>query len=407
MKIKLVVLIGKNAGQVIPISDNRFFIGRAEDCHLRPRDERVSRHHCAILSEEGFVAIRDFGSRNGTFVNGERVHPERELRNGDRLKVGNLEFEVRIAGARKKPKVRSIQEAAARTLEEARAQEAAQGDADVNDWLDDDTSDWLDDDVQAVEPETHTHSAPQDAGRLKEHGSQNTEQAAPTDDAEQSRIEEMLASPEAQAAELARLRAAVEQTHVYYSFPEQSWLNFELLDPDSAACRTLAEPFYRLVVLDVAQGLDPDGRFDFTRFLRYVLAQMNERFQLDLDPEKFHPEVIVQVLKDEQRSLFCFLNAQHLSPDGFQHLREFTQLRHRVLYCGRNAHIAQFSIPVGVVVGTAIPEAPMDDEKIIELELPPPAPKEIATPSGIAGKSLSSGSREAAANMLRNFFRRP
>lgn len=133
MEVKLIVATGKNAGQKIAVSGSKFFIGRAEDCHLRPRSDLISRHHCAVVVEEGYVAIRDFGSKNGTFVNGERVKAERELKNGDRLSVGQLEFEVELAvsvAGKKKPKVHSIQEAAQRT-----AQSAPDDELDLASWL--------------------------------------------------------------------------------------------------------------------------------------------------------------------------------------------------------------------------------------------------------------------------------
>jgi pSer/pThr/pTyr-binding forkhead associated (FHA) protein len=120
MEVKLVVASGKNAGQKIAVPGPKFFIGRAEDCHLRPNSDLVSRHHCVIVVEDGFVAVRDFGSKNGTFVNGEAVRAEQELKNGDHLKVGQLEFVIELAvtvGGKKKPKVHSIQEAAARAAQ--------------------------------------------------------------------------------------------------------------------------------------------------------------------------------------------------------------------------------------------------------------------------------------------------
>ena len=120
MEVKLVVAHGKNAGQKIAVPGPKFFIGRAEDCQLRPNSDMVSRHHCVIVVEDGFVAVRDFGSKNGTFVNDEPVRAEQELKNGDHLKVGQLDFTVELAvtvGGKKKPKVHSIQEAAARAAQ--------------------------------------------------------------------------------------------------------------------------------------------------------------------------------------------------------------------------------------------------------------------------------------------------
>ena len=99
MELRLVVVGGKNAGRKISVAGPKFFIGRSEECQLRPNSDLVSRHHCAILLEEDFAAIRDFGSKNGTFVNGERVRGEQELNSGDRLRVGPLEFDVELTEA--------------------------------------------------------------------------------------------------------------------------------------------------------------------------------------------------------------------------------------------------------------------------------------------------------------------
>ncbi|MBQ9372753.1 MAG: FHA domain-containing protein [Thermoguttaceae bacterium] len=134
MKVELKVLGGSRSGQVIPITIPQFMIGRAEDCHLKPRSELISRYHCAILTESAYVAVRDLGSKNGVYVNGERIGVEQELKNGDRLAIGPLEFEVVVLAtpkAERKPKVESISDVVARTVEQnsinvATAQQAAQ-----------------------------------------------------------------------------------------------------------------------------------------------------------------------------------------------------------------------------------------------------------------------------------------
>lgn len=94
MEVKLVVANGRNVGQAIPVSGPKFLIGRADDCQLRPRSDVISRYHCVILLEENYISVRDFGSKNGTFVNGEQIMGEQELHDGDRLRVGQLEFDV-------------------------------------------------------------------------------------------------------------------------------------------------------------------------------------------------------------------------------------------------------------------------------------------------------------------------
>lgn len=94
MKLELKVVSGSRSGLVIPITIPQFMIGRAEDCQLKPRSELISRYHCAILSEPSYVAVRDLGSKNGVYVNGERIGVEQELKNGDKLAIGPLEFQV-------------------------------------------------------------------------------------------------------------------------------------------------------------------------------------------------------------------------------------------------------------------------------------------------------------------------
>jgi pSer/pThr/pTyr-binding forkhead associated (FHA) protein len=148
MDLKLKVLEGKSAGQEIAVRGKKFFIGRAEDCHLRPGSDLISRHHCVLLVEDGYAGVRDFGSKNGTYVNDERVVGERELKPGDRLTVGPLRFEVRIdhgLAAKKRPPVVDIKEAAARA-----AQDASKDPFDVAGWLSDEPTD------ETVSGDTHT-----------------------------------------------------------------------------------------------------------------------------------------------------------------------------------------------------------------------------------------------------------
>jgi pSer/pThr/pTyr-binding forkhead associated (FHA) protein len=137
MDVKLVVIGGKNQGREIPVTEPEFIIGRSEGCHLRPASDRISRKHCIIRRQEGRVTVVDLKSTNHTYVNEEQVNGERELKNGDRLKVGNLEFEVQLAvsvGGKIKPKVHTVQEAAARTVQTKAAND---DDLDITDWLED------------------------------------------------------------------------------------------------------------------------------------------------------------------------------------------------------------------------------------------------------------------------------
>ena len=89
MSFNVKVLVGNSAGQVVNIPGPKFYIGRSEDCQLRPRSDLISRHHCAFIVEGEYFGIRDFGSKNGTYCNGQRVIGECELKDGDKLTTLN------------------------------------------------------------------------------------------------------------------------------------------------------------------------------------------------------------------------------------------------------------------------------------------------------------------------------
>jgi hypothetical protein len=93
---ELKVVDGKHAGQVIPLNRRKFLIGREQDCQLRPNSEMVSRHHCVFSIDDFSVRLRDLGSTNGTLVNGNRIRKDVVLVAGDRIVIGNLEFELVI-----------------------------------------------------------------------------------------------------------------------------------------------------------------------------------------------------------------------------------------------------------------------------------------------------------------------
>jgi pSer/pThr/pTyr-binding forkhead associated (FHA) protein len=109
MKFSLLVLTaGKQEGKLLEIKLPQFLVGRDPQCHLRPASALISKRHCVLIQREEKAFIRDFDSTNGTFVNDEQVKGERELKNGDHLKIGPIEFTVKLeAGAGVAPSTRT------------------------------------------------------------------------------------------------------------------------------------------------------------------------------------------------------------------------------------------------------------------------------------------------------------
>jgi len=64
-----------------------FLMGRQGDNHLVLRDNRISRTHARIVSENGEYFLEDMDSRHGTFVNGQRVK-RHKLKDSDRVDFG-------------------------------------------------------------------------------------------------------------------------------------------------------------------------------------------------------------------------------------------------------------------------------------------------------------------------------
>ncbi|MCZ8515878.1 DUF6382 domain-containing protein [Paenibacillus filicis] len=81
------------------ISKSHFIIGRgAGEADLIVGEQGVSRVHAELVKEEKECVIRDLGSRNGTFVNGELLVPYRmqPLREGDIVKIITTEYTFRM-----------------------------------------------------------------------------------------------------------------------------------------------------------------------------------------------------------------------------------------------------------------------------------------------------------------------
>jgi len=71
------------------------FLGRLEDNHIQLARPGVSRKHAVIEASASGFTLKDLGSQNGTYLNGERVDTH-ELADGDRIVIGDAQILYRI-----------------------------------------------------------------------------------------------------------------------------------------------------------------------------------------------------------------------------------------------------------------------------------------------------------------------
>ena len=86
----------------IALREGENLLGRTDDTAVWIDSATVSRRHARLLVERGRVVLEDLGSRNGTWVRGERVIAPVELRDGEEFRVGRVPVTlraVRVAGS--------------------------------------------------------------------------------------------------------------------------------------------------------------------------------------------------------------------------------------------------------------------------------------------------------------------
>src|SRR5690606_17253332 len=83
-----------------PLGKERFVIGRSETCQLCLDDPMASRNHVALSVRDDAVVVEDLKSRNGVFVNDERVDSPLLLTHGDVIRVGGAKMIVIRRGSR-------------------------------------------------------------------------------------------------------------------------------------------------------------------------------------------------------------------------------------------------------------------------------------------------------------------
>jgi phosphoserine phosphatase RsbU/P len=83
-------------GQEFPLVGETTILGRHPECNIVLEAGAISRQHARIVKSGEEYYLEDLHSRNGTFLNGERVDGRARLCEGDELKVCDLVFTVHL-----------------------------------------------------------------------------------------------------------------------------------------------------------------------------------------------------------------------------------------------------------------------------------------------------------------------
>jgi pSer/pThr/pTyr-binding forkhead associated (FHA) protein len=88
----LVVRSSVQAGTRLTLKDGVTLLGRHPDSDIALDDITVSRRHAEIERTATGYVVRDVGSLNGTYVNGERIERDVPLQQGDEVQVGKFKL---------------------------------------------------------------------------------------------------------------------------------------------------------------------------------------------------------------------------------------------------------------------------------------------------------------------------
>jgi DNA-binding winged helix-turn-helix (wHTH) protein len=80
----------------IALADGDNIVGRGPDASIWIDAAGVSRHHARIRLEGETATLEDLGSKNGTYVKGQRVTAPARLADGDQIRLGSVVITFRI-----------------------------------------------------------------------------------------------------------------------------------------------------------------------------------------------------------------------------------------------------------------------------------------------------------------------
>jgi pSer/pThr/pTyr-binding forkhead associated (FHA) protein len=88
---KLVALTEGLTGRSYELKPEKTTVGRLDDNQFCIPEPSVSSHHCELMLKGDEIHVKDLGSTNGTFINGDQVS-EGSLKPGQILRLGIVEL---------------------------------------------------------------------------------------------------------------------------------------------------------------------------------------------------------------------------------------------------------------------------------------------------------------------------
>jgi FHA domain len=86
---------GHDPGMIYDL-DGDIVLGRGDHAEIRLEDPFASSRHARIYEQGNILVIEDLGSTNGTYLNEELLQTARPLHPGDRVRIGDSEFEFEV-----------------------------------------------------------------------------------------------------------------------------------------------------------------------------------------------------------------------------------------------------------------------------------------------------------------------
>jgi DNA-binding winged helix-turn-helix (wHTH) protein len=83
---------------IFPLHDGENIIGRDPAAAIYVDSPDVSRRHARVVVRDSGITVEDLGSKNGTFLNSERLKSPRALGPGDTIVIGRVRIDVREIG---------------------------------------------------------------------------------------------------------------------------------------------------------------------------------------------------------------------------------------------------------------------------------------------------------------------